>query len=377
MDHLTPEQMRRYQKQELTSAEIAECADHLFHCDACRNEIRKTAELRAAYSSLESQFPREVHVSYEEITAYADNAAADSVRAKVDAHLSGCPECKEQLQDLLSIRDSLKPIPLRRQFSARRTLLLAASLAFMALGTWLLINRWANRPSTNEVQNQGEPGTTVLKDGARRMVLTREGNLQKLQGVSPEMLAWMETAIHTKQLPVASTSDLNPGGSTLLGPQNTQPFTLSYPVGVVVLAETPEFRWNPLEGAGSYTVTVLDQDLNEVVESPAVKATAWSPPAALERGKTYTWQVTAVKKGEEITSPVPPAPEALFKVLETEKAQEIEMAKQQNSPHLLMAILYARAGLLEEARKEAEILRAQNPDSPIASGLAGSLQNPR
>lgn len=375
MDHLTPEQVKRYQKQELSSAELSEFADHLFQCQTCRSQIRNTPEFQDAFASLQSQFPAQPpHASYEELSGYVDNTVDSSVRARVEKHLAGCRECAVQLQDLQAIQNSLKAIPFRTRPGAQRTRLLAAAAAavFMVLlSAWLLSTRISKPQPGSHVQL----AESILNDGAGRIVLAKDGKLESLPDVSPEMLALMKTAIQTKQLPVADISTLNPDANTLLGPQNAPLFNLSYPVGVVVISENPVFIWNPLPGAESYTVTVLGEALNEVETSPALTSTAWQSSAKLERGKTYTWQVTANKKGEEFTSPAPPAPEALFKVLEEERAREIIVAKQQHSPHLLLAILYAQAGLIEDARKEVEILRSQNPDSPIVSGLAKSLQS--
>jgi hypothetical protein len=44
--------------------------------------------------------------------------------------------------------------------------------------------------------------------------------------------------------------------------------------------------------------------------------------------------------------------------------------------HLLLAALYARAGVLEEARKELKILESANPGSPLVPQLEKSLDAP-
>lgn len=380
MDHLTQEQMRRYQKQELSSTELSEFADHLYQCLACRSEIQKSPEYQDALSSLQSQLPAQApHVSYEELSAYVDDKADASARAKVETHLSRCQECEADLRDLQAIQHSLKSIPFRTQYRSQKNYLLAAALVLVVLAAgWFMSTRITKSQSANATGHREQLAKTILKDDARQLVLTRDGKLQSLSGVSPAMLALMETTMGARRLPDSDVPvNLNPGAGTLLGTESAPQFTLSYPVGVVVLSENPEFRWNPLPGAESYTVTVLDEALVEIAASPALKETTWQPSTALERGRVYTWQVTATKKGEEIISPVPPAPEAIFKVLEGDKAREILIAKQRKSPHLLLAILYARSGLREEARKEVEILGVQNPGSPIVSGLVKSLQNGR
>jgi hypothetical protein len=85
------------------------------------------------------------------------------------------------------------------------------------------------------------------------------------------------------------------------------------------------------------------------------------------------WQVSASTPEGETISPTPPEPEAMFRILEDKKYQEIQRAKAADAPHLVLASLYAEGGLVSEARKELEILRAENPKSKLVQDLINSL----
>ena len=151
-------------------------------------------------------------------------------------------------------------------------------------------------------------------------------------------------------------------------------------MGTVVESQQPIFRWGELDGATSYVVNVYDVDYNEVARSPSLTSTEWKMPKSisLERGKVYIWQVTALRDRNEIVSPKPPAPEAKFQVLEQANLDNLQdtRAKYPEFP-LVLAILYAQAGLLEDAEQELERLLDDNPQSTVVQSLLHSLRRSR
>ena len=75
-------------------------------------------------------------------------------------------------------------------------------------------------------------------------------------------------------------------------------------------------------------------------------------------------------------APVPPAPEARFQVVSAETAAEIDSARREHpANHLLLAVLYARAGALDDAAGEIESLAATDPAA--AASLRASLDRMR
>jgi hypothetical protein len=179
-------------------------------------------------------------------------------------------------------------------------------------------------------------------------------------------------------------ADLRSGSEVLRGGSGARDFGPLDPVGRVVRAEAPVFRWSPLPGADGYRVRVYDLSLQVVAESPLLDAARpegngvareWTPAAALPRGAVYTWQVTARRGGEELTAPDLARGEARFQVLSAPALREIESAEALRPPsRLLLAALYARAGLLPEAERELGRLAEENPDSEGVRRLQASLK---
>ena len=151
-------------------------------------------------------------------------------------------------------------------------------------------------------------------------------------------------------------------------------FSVLEPAGRVLQTDKPAFRWSTLEGATGYVVEVYDAQFNLVTSSPQLTNPSWT--TTLPRGNVYSWQVKAIKEGQEITSPRPPAPQAKFRVLDQAKANELARAKRaHSSSHLTLALLYADAGLLREAEQELRLLRKTNPNSELANKLLRQIQS--
>jgi hypothetical protein len=165
----------------------------------------------------------------------------------------------------------------------------------------------------------------------------------------------------------------------LMGPADEgHPFALLGPVGTVVMSDRPAFRWRALTGADSYVVRIYDADFNEVAVSQRLSETAWSVTRSLERGRTYSWQVTARVGGKEVSSPVRPAPEARFMTLDQAKANELANAKSAAAgSRLTLGVLYAQAGLLDDAEREFRLLLRANPQSTLAENLLRSVRAKR
>lgn len=131
-----------------------------------------------------------------------------------------------------------------------------------------------------------------------------------------------------------------------------------------------------MEGVTAYVVEVYDDQYKLAATSPELTEASWT--TTLARGKVYSWQVKALKEGQEFTSPRPPAPQAKFRILDQAKANEIARARRAHgNSHLTLALLYADAGLIKEAEQELRLLRRANPNSEVARALLRSLQSQR
>ena len=147
------------------------------------------------------------------------------------------------------------------------------------------------------------------------------------------------------------------------------------PVGDVIETDRPTFHWRPVEGAQQYIVTVFDAKLAQVANSGPVMRTEWTTPNALQRGVTYSWQITAVKDGVMTVSPKPPLPEARFRVLDQHAANVMATLRLSvGTSHLAMGIFYWKHGLIEQAEREFQALAKANPDSTVAKELLASIR---
>src|SRR4029434_2891164 len=118
--------------------------------------------------------------------------------------------------------------------------------------------------------------------------------------------------------------DLKSPNSASMGPSDEEQngrFDLIGPVGKVMITARPRLRWKPLSGSTGYRVDVFDTDYNKVASSDVITATTWSP--SVRPGKTYVSHVTAFRDGKEVRSPVRPAPEARFHILDERQQNEI------------------------------------------------------
>jgi hypothetical protein len=169
---------------------------------------------------------------------------------------------------------------------------------------------------------------------------------------------------------------LNRQASSLMSSDNpNDKFSVIEPVGNVLMTNQPTFRWSPLEGASGYVVEVYDNNFKLVTTSPQLPNYSWALPQSLPPGQVYSWQVKAIKEGQEITSPRPPAPQAKFRILDQAKANELAKARRAYaSSHLALGLLYADAGLLKESEGELRILQKANPDSDLARKLLRHVQ---
>ncbi len=216
------------------------------------------------------------------------------------------------------------------------------------------------------------PVIAQLQDGSRLIALNQQGELTGIENLSPAQQRMVKEALTTQRIErSALLAGLNRGGSALMsGSDEEKKFAVTAPVGKVLLTDRPTFRWSALPNATSYVIEIYDEQFNLVTASPPLSTTTWTMPQSLKRGALFAWQVKARQDGQEITSPHPPAPQAKFRLLTQAKANEIAQARRSvGASHLTLGLLYAEAGLLDEAEAEFRALQRANSTSPIARRL--------
>jgi hypothetical protein len=140
-----------------------------------------------------------------------------------------------------------------------------------------------------------------------------------------------------------------------------------WPVATAIDDQHPELRWRAAEGARC--TVVLTSGGKELARSELLATPHWRVPIALPRGQMVRWQVRVERGGATSIIPAPPAPPAIFRVISEKEHEEIARAKEETpGDHLLIGLLVARAGVVDEARRE---LRASQ--DPLASRLLEQL----
>jgi anti-sigma factor RsiW len=378
------------------------------------------------------------HLTSEQLAAYVDDSLVEVDREIAENHLTVCRACEREARELMDFKATITPQlnerhePATSQLSASqpgrkllsslwpqawsasplRAAVVAAAVLLLTVGSaWLIWKRVSNedrqvaqsegaptapvanndqstnagnssQPDVTPTQQTHEEGATdivlALNDGGGSVTLDADGNLSGLETLAPAQAEAVKTALRTQRVVNPSTlAGIGTRGGVLRGDegQGSETFIVRSPIGVIVETPRPTLRWDALDGA-TYTVTIYDSNFNPITTSGALVSPSWTPPRALARGQIYSWQVTALKQGVETKSPRPPAPEAKFKVLEGGKAAEIQRVRRsQPNSHLALGVLYAQAGLLDDAEREFNALLRANPKSEIARKLLNNVRN--
>ena len=423
-DHLTETEVSLFRERTIRPTERERIDAHVAECESCLRLIVPTDDKALVYSELTEALLSDgtdeaFHLSNEDARAYANGLIDQADRVIFESHLEICDQCDKAVQSLASplvesVSAAARPseIPAQQfspawsgafQFTGARAVagVLVAAFVVLAFVVW---QRWPGRAVDQTAQQASSPTqshtpgsssptptetpatkdsntdqfavTSSLEDNGRKIQLDNTGKLIGLEELPEASRLLVRNVLATKTLPKPEVLDkLTAPSITLMDPtarENT--FGLLGPSGTVIASDHPNLRWQALAGATSYTVSVFDADFNLVTRSAPQAATQWNPPA-LRRGMIYSWEVVAIRNGQEVRSPVAPAPRALFKILEAGKLRELTNLKK-HSPvsHLTLGLTYARFGLLAEAEGELQLLARENPTSPVATRLLRTIQ---
>jgi len=371
---------------------------------------------------LHSELTSGQHLPYDLMEAYVDGRLR---RDRIGFHLLRCKNCSEELENLLgfaracemseevAVRSvgpgrleevavrSAEPARLivpKRTWFTRRSLLvgaqvvigwsalasvviLAAILHFRALNTAPTIpaktkEEHAREAGDNYVQNQ------VLRNSQESIDLGFD-----FDSLSPDLKQIFINSFTPKgiqrpqvldDLMSGQSGTLNRGTeeySQLRGQVQEGASPLLSPVGTVVSNTTPTFRWTAVREADSYMVRVYDEALNLVESSPRVTITAWKSRLALQPGRIYSWQITAMSDAEEITPPLTSPILARFKVLDAPQRRQLEeLNRTYPGAHLLLGVIAAHAGLLDDAEHQFRAVPKSDPQYRFAQKFLQDLQ---
>ncbi len=426
-DHLTNTQIEDYGRCMLSAGEALSVSVHLAGCEMCRQRLESNTNDDEEYLALRVELLGEAealttpigHLTVEELTGFVDGTLLGEELQVVGDHLTCCEECNLAVKDLLAFKDQVTPgfdrshhpsgfraqdeSGWRRLFAPGprfwpKSLVFGTALAacFLAVMGWLVWREWrggndnpeiVKAPSSAGVSTPDSPKPVPesesslivrLNDGAGEVTLDREGKLSGLDHLSPAGWQLAERAL------TSQTIERSPLLSELTRPEGTsrgrggrsEMFSVIEPVGEVTISDRPTFRWSSLEGATSYTVEIYDEKLRRVEVSQPVAGHSWMVTQPLKRGRIYAWLVKTSKNGRIEVSP--PAQEARFRILDQARADELSAARRDyGSSHLALGLLYAQAGVLDEAEREFSALQRANPKSEIVNRLLMRIRKMR
>lgn len=434
MEHLTQKQFEAYSRQQLGVAELLQVSDHLAECELCRERTKSAMPGDASFYALRSEVfgedaeipsPRLVsaHLTPDEMAGYVDARLSGVAFQVATDHLSGCAQCTLEVDDLSDFRNEIV-LSLDREYRPafvpasstggwwRPTVAslfrmspvpafggVALAVILLAVIGWLILRTQWDRGSKEEIvavpspssqpiaspssqpppESPTEPVSVVaqLNDGEGTLTLDQKGELSGADELTTAYQNLVKKALVTRRVERSAQLErlTRPASSLMSSDQQKGEFSVIEPAGNVLMTDRPSFRWSAMERATGYVVEVYDSQFKLVTSSPKVTSRSWVAPQSLARGMVYSWQVKAIKDGEEITSPRPPAPQAKFRILDRTKVNELVKAKRAHpSSHLTLGLLYADAGLLRESEQELRLLQKANPNSEIARSLLRQVQ---
>lgn len=381
--HLPYEQLDAYVSETLDGAEREIVTSHLQLCSQCNGEAQDLLSFKAAIEA-QGKSPAGLPVK-------APPALFDRLKDYLRAPTYGIAFQTAAVLILATIGMLLLLLPLKRraadlqaqldQLQQENAELKKRSDSLVDLQAQLDALRQENEalqlsPPANELPDK----MLALKDAGGTVTVDEEGKLQGLAALSSAHQQLIKNALRSGRVvtPATISEVTMKAGVLMSGSSPGVSFTLQSPVGTFVQSSRPTFHWRPLQGATSYIVTVYDAGFGVVAKSEELSKTEWMPPNDLERGLTFRWQVTANVNGKQVKTPVPPAPEARFKIIEPAKVEEVQRTRQTvANSHLALGLLYAQAGLLDDAERELQMLMRANPQANAAKRLLQSVKSRR
>jgi hypothetical protein len=312
---------------------------------------------------------------FERLAAYVEGRLSPEERAELDVRLADDAVLRAEVDDLRELHRQMTAGRTTAPSAPRRPWLfagLAAAAAVAAVALWLRAP--GPEPAAERAVASPTPAPlAVLRDGELRVALAADGGVSGLPALDPAQRDAVAAALRGELPRPGGLDALRDGRRALMGAAQPDAFAPQAPVGTRV-TDRPVFRWTAHPDARAYEVTVFDGDFTRAAASGPLTGTEWRPAHPLAEGGVFLWQVAALTSGGRITVPAPPAPEARFEVAAPAVRARIE-ARRAPAPasHLLAALAFAEAGLLDDALREVEALAAANPGSPEVARLREGL----
>ena len=330
--HISNEDLRGLIRGEGTPDERLGRLRHLEACHQCRHGAAGGLEPRFVIAAVD----RTDHLTSSGLEAYARGTLDAADLEIAEEHLEGCEECRDHL-----------PARETSGLNIRWILAAAAAVLVLAIGVARLLP-WP-APSTGMPEYPNAAWTALVRYALRNRALP----------------------------PAADRGDLKETPDPLRGAAPRERTVVLTPAGIVVDDTRPVFRWPRTTGATN-TVLLQPRGASTFSRSPELTGSEWQPPSDVQRGVTYEWQVEVRRGGMVTTIPAPSAPPALFRVLDARLHRDLDDARRSHpNDSLLLAVLYARAGMDDRAAAELAKLRSRPQDAGLADDLRRSLSGTR
>lgn len=430
-EHISESTMERFSVRALSENELTNVARHLTGCPDCQAAFVSTLRRQRANADLSFTLApefwlRNEHLAYEQMVELAESTLDAADREVIDAHLKVCPPCQEDVRSFLVFQEQIAPEmrvrygPVEKEPAKERltwvsgwrglawrpvysAMLLLIGIALVIGGALLLNRDGSDHQAQQSPTPQVSPGSTpdehtanlqspnespsekpdlaeavvALNDRGGMITVDRSGNVSGLDEVPKPSRGEVAQVLLSGRIDRPSIlKELGGQASALRGSSRSQPFKLISPARSVIVSNRPTFNWENISGASAYTIYITDATGQIVAKSEQLAADRgkWRVPNPLKRGQMYSWTMTAVVDGKEITSPGPSTPEMKFQVLSAADLGQINRLKQVRS-NLALGIYYAKVGLIDEAEREFQTVVSENPNSSTAARLLREIRS--
>jgi hypothetical protein len=302
--------------------------------------------IRRALCALQDEISGAEHPGHEILEAYVDGVLTEEQRDGVDRLAARSQVVAEDLADLQAIHDTLAGQP-----AARRDIRWGRIAAIAAVAASIVA---AAAIGMGSFQSRAVPAVSHLADREAQAVqrAIADGRIT----VAPEVQALIGTS-----------------GTLLGGNASATGLRPLAPAGTRVLSARPRFVWTD-SGADAYSIAIFDDSFNEVMRSPRIKETTWTPDADLRDDTRYAWQVTAYRGSATDTEPRPPRPEARFMIANAATASDATAAMQRlHDEPLALGIILSQDGFIDDGRAALERAAADPSTADAARRLLASL----
>jgi len=325
---------------------LLEISRHLETCALCAGRANELVDIDTLAADMRAAISEDEHPGMEELIGYVDDEMEATAHEWVEAHLESCARCREDLADLRAEQGSAGGEWHTWWWIAAGILIAVA----IGAGTiWLKSGPPRPAPSVHNSPGPGAAPSDSWSDLERSVLAS--GRID----------------------PPAILRPLRPPARPLRGVEASLDVTLS-PAGEVVEDERPLLAWTATPGA-RYVVMIFAGD-QTVAESRPISAPQWRPPHPLLRGTNYLWQVEIRHAdGSSTIAPAAPQPQAIFRIADAANLDGIAAASRAHpGDRLLLAILYARAGMQSRALAELGEHLASHPSDARAASLADGIR---